>query len=999
MDFLKEKVGTMCTKLSGWIVEGQEFLDGSFLMCDYKTDNTLPKDDEAWQALEKNHRFWGRDKHFWLHYSFKTPKAKEDRKYRFRLETDTGVSTWDATNPQGIIYIDGKNVQALDINHRYMDCLENDKEYDMYIYMYTGMFDSNKNDRDFTVSGYLEIINIPAETLYYDLLVPYEALDCLEKDSYDYTSVLNALDEATMLMDLRELYSDSFNNSLKAASKFMKEEFYEKQCGKNTSEITCVGHTHIDVAWLWTVAQTREKAQRSFATALRLMDLYPDYVFMSSQPQLYEHVKEEDPELYERIKQRIKEGRWEIEGAMWLEADSNLTSGESLVRQLLFGKRFIRKEFGVESRMLWLPDVFGYSGALPQILKKAGVDRFYTSKLKWNEKNKIPHDTFVWEGIDGTQIMAASVNGYVDKLDTNLLYTRYRQYQDKRLTDNTLVTFGYGDGGGGTTIEMMEKYERLKYGLPGFAKAKAEKATDWFNKLESNFKKNTKKLKYEPRWVGELYLEFHRGTYTSIAKNKKKNRKSELLYQSAECSSVFDMLLNATPYPTDIFFKNQKNILLNQFHDIIPGSSIKDVYDVTDKDYERIMSDGTKIFDTSLKNIAKTIKTDGGIFVYNPAPFEISETIDVNGKKVMAENIPAHGWRVIENKPYKTTVSVGDKYIENNLIKVTFDDKCQIISIYDKQAQREVVAKDGVCNQLAVYEDYPYKYDAWEICEYYSQKKWIIDDLQNAQKIDGGFKITRKYGLSAIEQKITLKEDSKRIDFDTWVDWHEDHVLLRTAFPVDIHSQYATYEIQFGNVQRPTHRNTSWEEAKYEVCAHKWADLSESGYGVSLLNDCKYGHSTERNVISMSLLKSATHPNPEADREEHTFVYSLYPHEGDWREAGTVKEAYMLNMPLKHFEIEKQDGKMPEAHSIVECDKENVVVETVKKAEDGNEIIVRMYEAYDKKSKATLSFGFDVKEAYICNLLEEDDVPVEVKNNKIELDIRNFEIVTLKLKA
>ena len=455
----------------------------------------------------------------------------------------------------------------------------------------------------------------------------------------------------------------------------------------------------------------------AFATVVNMMEQYDDYIFMSSQPQLYQYVKEQDPALYARIKELAAAGRWEVEGAMWLEADCNLISGESMVRQILHGKRFMRGEFGVESNLLWLPDVFGYSAALPQILKKSGVDRFFTAKISWNESNELPHDTFIWEGIDGSQVFASLVHGYVQRLHPHNVYNSWKRYKDKSMTDGTLLTFGYGDGGGGPTYEMLEHHRRLRYGLPGMPKTVIEKAGSFFDRTEKNFRENAAALKNTPKWVGELYLEMHRGTYTSIGKNKRSNRKCELLYQQAETVAVTDMLLHRSAYPAEMLYKNQINILLNQFHDILPGSSIKEVYDVTDQEYARILKEGSAVVEAGLARIAADLKTDGGVFVYNPTPFEQSDYLSVDGKRIYAGNIPAHGWRVVADAAAPSGVAVTEFALENDLLCVLFDKKYHIISIYDKEAGREVLAAGEAANVLEVFEDYPRAYDAWEITE------------------------------------------------------------------------------------------------------------------------------------------------------------------------------------------------------------------------------------------------------------------------------------------
>ncbi len=991
MDFIQEKIRVITQTLKEHISEPVIELDCEYIhVPEYKTSNTPPDINAGWKKYKKDTILKGLDEHHWFHFRIPATKKKPGKELRISVFTGR-EGNWDASNPQGVIFLNGITTQGLDVNHTWLP-IEYDKEYDAYIYFYSSMTDNS----EYRVNVSLTQADIQIEKLYYHLLVPYECMKLLDQSSYDYIKIRDSLDKALFNLDLRDISSKAFHDSIDKTIEYLDREFYEGVCGKSETTISCIGHTHIDVAWLWTVAQTKEKAQRSFATVNNMMKRYDDYMFMSSQPQLYQHVKDNDPELYEEIKKRIKEGRWEVEGAMWLESDTNLISGESLIRQIIHGKKFIKDEFGIESKILWLPDVFGYSAALPQILKKCGINQFFTTKIYWNETNSFPYDTFMWQGIDGSEVFSSFIKEYNHILDAKNIYEISNNYKDKSFSSENIMTFGFGDGGGGPTHEMMEHFKRLNKGIPGMPKTVMKKAGQFFDETEEKYKENSKKLRKENRWVGELYLEMHRGTYTSIAKNKKNNRKSELSIMEAEALCVTNMLLNGGEYPEKQFHDNQINVLLNQFHDIIPGSSIKEVYDVTDIEYEHILKSTRNIIDNKLKNLASNINTDGGILVYNPTPYEISDVIEVNENKIYAQNIPAHGWKVVENTAVDEEINVSEKLIENDLIKVSFNDKYEIISVYDKEFDREIIVPGMTANRIEIFEDYPRAYDAWEITSYYKQKMWIADDVSDVKLLDNGIEVTRNYCNSLIKQKIKLNKNSKRIDFETFVDWHEDHVLMKAAFPVDICSRSAVYDIQFGNIERPTHENTSWDVAKFEVCAHKWADLSEGDYGVSILNDCKYGYSIEGNIMKISLLKAAAYPNPEADRGEHFFTYSLYPHCGDYRTGKTVIQGYLLNMPLEAAEIKENKASLPEQFSLISSDKENVIVETIKKAEDDNTIIARIYESYNSKSKAVITTGFEFKEVYLCDMLENNIKKLPSSCNKVEINIKNFEIITLR---
>ena len=991
MNFIDKKIRTTCESLKGLINRGNTCVsDVKFIKVPYKTSNTIPDESENWQSYDGKDLMAGKDEHFWFVFEIDVPTEEN---IEYRLGCQTARNGWDAANPQCTVFIDGETAyQAFDTNHT--DTPVSAGHHKVAVYYYTGMIPG------ITLAKFaLSAIDLRVESLYYDLFVPYSALGCLKWDSDDYITILNALDKATQLLDLRESYSDEFYASLEKCREFMKSEFYEKECGKSGSTIGVFGHTHIDVAWLWTIAQTKEKAQRSFSTVLRLMEKYPEYVFMSSQPQLFAYVKENDPELYAKIKEKVKEGRFEVDGAMWLEADTNVPSGESLVRQILYGKRFMREEFGAENEMLWLPDVFGYSGALPQILKKSGVDKFYTAKLFWNEMNKPEHDLFVWQGIDGSEVFAHLNDTYVKKLDPGVVSKTWMMHKDKKYSNIHTSTFGYGDGGGGPTAEMIENFRRMKDGLPGFPKLVMQKAKTTIEESKRQFEENCKALKFTPKWIGELYFEFHRGTYTSQANNKKNNRLSELSLAKAEALAVVDKLTFGSEYPKAELYGAWIKTLRNQFHDIIPGSSINEVYRDSDIEYSEILSTAKSISDSALERISGAVNTDGGLFVYNPSPFEFTGVAETENGPVYLENVSAHGYKIAS--PCKTGNVVAEgKIIENDLIRVEFNDKYEIISIYDKRSEREVIGEGERGNVLEVYEDMPYEYDAWDISEYYTQKRWEISDVVSVTPINlglkAGFRVERKYGRSSFVQNVTLSEKSARLDFETEVDWNEQHSLLKAAFNTSIHTQRANYEIQFGHLDRPTHKNTPVDRAKFEVCAHKWADLSERGYGVSLLNNSKYGYSASEGKISISLLRAPKYPDAKCDIGKHKFTYSLFMHEGELG-IDTIKEAYKLNSTLEIKELKAQRGTLPASYSFVENESRGFVVETVKAAEDGDGYVIRGYESLGGRDNVKLTFAHPFKSAELIDLRESKVCDLEIKDGCVKFTAKPFEIITLKV--
>ncbi len=903
-------------------------------------------------------------------------------------------------------------MQGGDNNHREVSLPATLKKFNLAIYVYSGMPTPDVNGTlsvpDFALSFSLMKKNKLAEKVYYDIKVLIDSARLQEENTKEFFELKAGLKEICSVLDFRDNQDEEFEKSLQQASK-LADEFFQTKCQKRLPQVACVGHTHIDIAWLWTIRQTREKAQRSFATVIALMDRFPEYKFTSSQPALYQYVKEESPALYERIKKAVREGRWEAEGAMWVEADCNLASGESLVRQLLKGKKFFQDEFGIDSKILWLPDAFGYSAALPQILRKSGVDTFITSKISWNDTNTIPYDVFNWQGIDGTEIFSTFLTAQ-DKIKGESAYMRttynasgtpaqilgaWDRMQQKDLTNEALISYGYGDGGGGSTPKDIQQIKRMSCGIPGIPTATFDTVSNYAARLKENCREEE-----TPKWVGELYLEFHRGTYTSQATTKKYNRKCEFAYSNWEALSVFAESKLDEEYPS-MTLQNAWEILLTyQFHDILPGSSIKEVYEETDKNYQTLLTQAEKGIQTILENVASRVNANGGFLVYNPNSFVGDGFVEWDGEYYRVSNIPSKGYKVVELEKPKNTVIVDGRYLENEYYRINFDDNYEIESIYYKKQDRELVKAGKKANVLTAYNEYPSCFDAWEIRKYYKNKKWRIDDLQCVSFVDEGarkgIKITRKFCESTITQTIYLYENFDRIDFVNELDWQTEHIFLKTAFPFAINTSKAVCDIQFGNVERNTHTNTSWEQAKFEVCAHKYADVSDGGFGVALLNDCKYGYSIDGNEVSLTLLKCPTYPHKGCDKGRHTFIYSLYAHEKNALDCEVVKRAYDLNNPMQLVKVEENKrGDLPDSFSLVSVEQENIVIETVKKAENGSGYIVRAYESANKRTNAKICLGIPVKRVWLTDLMENKTKELQVKDGRLEVPFGSYEIQTL----
>lgn len=1014
-DQLKKLEKVQIQKLTQW-----QSKDGTYLRPQDADLSPTP-----WQEFDSMTAHWyGPDRHCWFRTDVTVPKSFNGKPLWVIFHTQ--IEEWDdGKNPQFLLFVNGQMTQGLDMNHREVLLAESAREGERYrldLQAYTGTLHS-----EFRLIAEMTEIDPEIRGLYYDMQVPLWSFARMEKDSQVRYEMAAALNHAVNLLDFRDEYSEDFYQSVRRAREYLQKALYEDLAGDDSVIATCIGHTHIDVAWWWTVAQTREKVARSFSTVLKLMEEYPDYKFMSSQPQLYEFVKERYPELYERIKQRVREKRWEPEGAMWLESDCNLTSGESLVRQILFGKRFFREEFGVENEILWLPDAFGFNGALPQIMQKSGIRYFMTTKLSWNQFNKIPNDTFRWRGIDGSEVLTHFITTlgvgqskndffttYNGMLHPDALMGAWQRYQNKEINNDLLIAFGYGDGGGGPTRKMLETAKRMKKGLRGTPKVRQAFSAQYFEELEQRVKENPQLH----TWTGEFYFEYHRGTYTSMARNKRSNRKSELMLMDLELLSVL-----AEPhveYPQKELSSLWKNVLLNQFHDILPGSAIHEVYEVTKKEYEQIALTGKGLLEERLKTLAGSGKS---VAVFNTLGFGRGALVELGELKASAlerggrrypvqqtkegavayvDSLPSKGYEsftvcekpVPESHPF----ALSDHKISTPFYDITFDKNGVFTSVYDKENDREVLKQGCRGNLMRVYEDKPIYYDNWDIDIYYREKSWDADNLTHMEWVESGpvraaLQLERNFSKSTIHQVIYFYANDRRIDFETTVDWKEHQHLLKVHFPVEIHSDEATFEIQFGNVTRKIHQNTSWDTARFESCGHRWMDFSEGGYGVSLLNDCKYGHSLFDGDMALTLIKSGIEPNKTADQELHRFTYSLYPHAGTWREADTARKAACLNQPA--YAVQNAADHLH--YSLFHVDTDSLMADTVKKAEDGNGVILRMYEYENKRGKAVTEFEAKIAQVYECDLMEKNQQTVSHSEKSFCFDYKPYEIKTFRV--
>lgn len=759
--------------------------------------------------------------------------------------------------------------------------------------------------------------------------------------------------------------------------------------------ITAVGHAHIDTAWLWPLREGRRKCTRTFATAIALMDEYPEHHFACSQAAQYAWVKESHPELFERIRTKTREGQWEPVGSMWVEADCNLPSGESLVRQLVHGKRFFIEELGYEPVDVWLPDVFGFPASLPQLIAEAGCRFFLTQKLSWNQLDPMPHHTFWWEGLDGTRVFThfPPANTYNGSFGPEQVLAGPGRFRDGEASDRSLYLFGWGDGGGGPEPDMIETARRLAR-LAGAPDIEIGRARDFFESAAAE-------ASGLAIWVGEMYLELHRGTYTTQARTKRLNRMGEQALRAAELWSLAAARFQAdVPYPSARLEEAWRTLLLHQFHDILPGSSIDWVYADAERDLAEVVSEADRLATDAREGLAGSDPESPKLAVFNVTSHHRREIVEHAGGHLLVEAPPC-GWAVQTDQtaPSGGPVRVGQRFMENDLLRAEWDETGQLTSLSDLARGREVLAAGARGNVLELYVDKPEHWDAWDIDLAYRESRTEVRGLiEEAVELAGPLRASVRFGYqlgaSHITQHMVLDAGSRILKFETEVDWQEEHRLLKVAFPVSIRSSRASYEIQFGHVERPTHANTSWDLAKFEVCAHRWADLGEAGYGVALLNDCKYGHDIHGSEMRLTLLRAPTHPDPTADRGRHRFTYALMPHPGDFRAAGVIQAAEDLNVPLRLVPTTLPAGSR---RSLVEVDTPQVVVETVKRAEASDAIVIRLYEAWGGRCRAGVRCSLPFSRAWTCDLLERERTEVSVVDGGLELELLPFKVVTLKL--
>ncbi|MEU2582162.1 glycoside hydrolase family 38 C-terminal domain-containing protein [Streptomyces avermitilis] len=814
--------------------------------------------------------------------------------------------------------------------------------------------------------------------LVIDLEVLGELMAELPVESARRWDLLRAVERALDAVDLQNV------NGTAAAARARLEGVLAEPAVPSAHRISAVGHAHIDSAWLWPLRETVRKVARTTSNMTALIEDQPDFVFAMSQAQQWAWVKEHRPEVWARVKKAVADGRFVPAGGMWVESDTNMPGSEAMARQFVHGKRFFLDEFGIENDEAWLPDTFGFAAGLPQIIKAAGSKWLLTQKISWSQTNKFPHHTFQWEGIDGTRIFThfPPVDTYNCSMKGSEIAHAARNFKDKGVARHSLAPTGWGDGGGGTTREMIAKAARLR-DLEGSATVAWETPAEFFEQAEAEYPN-------PPVWVGELYLELHRATLTSQAKTKQGNRRSEHLLREAELWAATAAVRTGFPYPYEELDRIWKTVLLHQFHDILPGSSIAWVHREARKTYEKVAEELNGVIDAAQRALAGEGTTP---LVFNSAPHT-------------RDGVPAGGARTpaVGGECALVPRADGGYVMENGRLRVEIDAQGLVVSAFDLAADRETVAPGRPANLLQLHPDFPNMWDAWDVDEFYRN---TVTDLVDADEVAPGedgvsVRIVRTFGASRVTQVLSLAPGEWRLDIDTEVDWHETEKFLKLAFPLDVHAERYASETQFGHFFRPTHTNTSWEAAKFEACNHRFVHMEEPGWGVAVVNDSTYGHDVTRTVrgdggttttVRVSLLRAPRFPDPETDQGVHRFRHALVPGAGI---GDAVREGWRINAP----ERKVTGGR--EVAPLLAVTQDAVVVTAVKLADDGSgDVVVRFHESRGGRTRATLKAGFEVAAVSVTDLLERplaDAREPGVDGDRITLSLRPFELVTLRLK-
>ncbi|KAG9246838.1 glycoside hydrolase family 38 protein [Calycina marina] len=972
----------------------------------------------------------------WFRVQLTVPKELADKEL---LELH-----WDANN-EGMVWTkDGNPLQGLTGGGERIEWIlpksfRDGKEHIIYIEMAcNGMFgnapggdsiqppDPNKYFQ--LAKADIVAVNVVARHLYIDMWIIGDAAREFPTDSWEQHKALKV---ANQVIDAFELGNqDSIIKGRKIAEEYLGKDVSSYKVYKTGSKplVYGIGQCHIDTCWLWPFAETKRKVARSWSNQCDLMDRYPEHRFAVSQAQQYKWLKECYPYVFDRVKEKVKKGTFQPVGGSWVEHDTNLPSGESLVRQFLYGQRLFESYFGERCRTFWLPDTFGYSSQLPQLCRLAGMTRFFTQKLSWNNINKFPHTTFNWVALDGSQVIChmAPAETYTAEANFGDVKRSVTQHKSMDQDETSLLVFGKGDGGGGPTWEHMEKLRRCRgmsdtVGLLPRVHM-GDSVEDFFDRLEKRVDDGLDLV----TWYGELYFELHRGTYTTQANNKYNNRRAEILLRDVELLATMSSIKSGYKYPKKDIDDMWENVLLCQFHDCLPGSSIEMCYDDSDKIYAEVFETGEKI----LKDLYKTLAVQNitsssvreNILALNTMPWYRREVISIGSKQA---GIAFGEGRLLTIKPFKISATSDVTVKQTGKIFVLQNDQLSvevsggaITSLYDRVEEREIIPKGGKANQLVIFDDKPLYWQAWDVEVFHldSRKELppgttkIVQTDPHKVSVMTETKISDKsWAKTTITLAAALKGQQSYVEVHSEVEWREDMNFLKVEFPVDIRNTEASYETQYGIIRRPTHYNTTWDMAKFEVCCHKFADLSENGYGVSILNDSKYGFATVGNLMRLSLLRAPKAPDAHADMGRHNIKWAILPHK-DTLGSTTVRTAYNFNNPIKLVESSSSVSTRTFENPIKLSGDSSLILDAVKRGEDdedvsrgelavrkGQSVILRIYESLGGRSKGTIETTLDVKKVWKTNILEDDEDVVEINDGKIAIILQPFEVATFRL--
>ena len=931
---------------------------------------------------------------------------------------------------EGLLNINGKPCAGLDSKHDIVFLSESAKSGDLYnikIEQTVNEMEIFESTHTFKIAQ-LAKLDRDIEDAYFDFKSIFDMISTPQTDSQVTAFLFSELKNATSFVNFDES-REIFKSSLLQAQAVLRKNVYNSGRYRHEGRLNMVGHSHLDLVYQWDYNEFLRKIGRTHSTTLNVMREFPQYLFCQSQMKLYEDLKQFYPEIYAGIKKKVRQNKWEVIGGMYVEPDCNLISGESFVRQLFYGNKIAQQEFGATSTVCWLPDVFGISWFIPQILKRAGFKYLITNKpVIWNDTNEFPHNTFWWEGPDGSRIMAHLPSTHFGaKINADIMLTNWNEYKQKIDCPEVIYNYGYADGRGGPNRDDILTGLRYK-NTPGMPEAEFTHGQQAFERMESC----TKKL---PVMKNELYLETHRGTYTTQARLKKNNRKAEILYRNAEAACVMASQTGGECL-SEKLDPGWKLILKNQFHDILPGSHVNEAYIAAMEDYDKIFEIGRDILQRSLEQVTKSLASvdeEQSLAVFNFQSWQRNDLVEIeldsrdtnfeiwdekvvekqiiwqNKDKVkvlfFAQNIPAMGYKVfkiVKEAAIKPDKIAYDSVMENQFFKIEFASDGTISEIWDKTNSRQLVEKGQKANNFQIFKDVPGRYAAWDIVPMYKDHELNVGPVEKSELIESGpvrtvLRQERKFYKSTLVQKIIIYKNIARIDFETEIDWQERDRLLKVAFPVNVNAMNATFDISYGYIERPTHQNTSWDAAKFEVASHFWADLSEGDYGISVLNDCKYGHDISGNTIRLTLLKGPQYPDPKADLGKHFFTYSFYPHKGNWRFAKTPQKAWELNDPLTVVPLQPQGVSVKNSETFLTINKEHVLISALKPSENGKGIVVRVYEDQNVRGEVKLLFQKTIKDAVECGPLENIIGPVLFNKNILTFDIKPFEVRTFKV--